>query len=326
MHAIVLCAAVTASSGAERASRAEAERLYQIADDAERDLKFQDALDAYEASVRVEPSNRFALRSTARARWLRDRSEGDFAPLVELERARRDPGAQGKADVVDALARDLENFPPGEVRLEARMYAAEAYEAKLGRPRDAERELDALLDEPKGDVPLRAQAALRLIDLAEARGDVVAAKHAAARVETASPTIAVAVAQWARRRILLRVAITLLSAFAAFGVFASARHLRGARAARLAQFAPKAALLCVYLASFAAILSVASERGHAVPFLLLPLAMFPIVMLARAWALSGDASRAARAARAVFGALAVASAAFIVLHQIDVRYLESFGL
>ncbi len=323
MHALVFAFAVTAASAE---SRAEAERLYEVADQDEHDAKFADALATYEESVRVEPSNRFALRSTARARWLRDRSEGDFVPLATLERVRRDPTAQGKADVVDSLARDLESFPPGEVRVEARMFVAESYATKLHRPSDAERELDALLDEPKGDVPLRAQAALRLVDLAKARGDVNAAKHAADRVAKTNPTIALAVGQWARRRILLRVAITFLSAFGAFGIFASVRNLRADRLVKLGKFAPKAVLLCVYLATFAVVLSIAFERGNAFPFLALPASVFPILIVARAWALSGAATAAARTTRAILGALAVVCAAFIVLDQIDVRYLESFGL
>ena len=323
MHALVFVFAVTAASAE---SRAEAERLYEAADQDERDSKFADALAAYEASVRVEPSNRFALRSTARARWLRDRAEGDFVPLTTLERARRDPSAQSKADVIDSLARDLESFPPGEVRVEARMFVAESYATKLHRPSDAERELDALLDEPKGDVPLRAQAALRLVDLAKARGDVAAAKHAAERVAKTTPTIAREVSEWARRRILLRIAITFLSAFGALGIFASVRNLRHERLAKLGKVAPKAVLLCVYLATFAAVLSIAFERGNASPFLALAASVFPIVIVARAWALSGATTPIARTMRAILGAFAVVCAAFIVLDQIDVRYLESFGL
>jgi hypothetical protein len=321
--ALVFAAALATAPSADRA---EAERLYDVAVEEERDASFAHALADYEASVRIDPSNRYALRSTARARWLRDRSEGGFAPLVALEKLRRDPNSQSDAAAIDALARKLETFPPGEVRIEARMFVAESYATKLHRPRDAERELDALLDEPKGDVPLRAQAAKRLVDLAEARGDVGAARHAADRVLRTNPTLALEVTHWARRRVMLRVAITALSAFVALGVFSAARNLRGARIVVFAKFAAKAALLCVYLAIIAVLLANAYERGHTLPFLALPATLFPILLVARAWGLSGERSKPARAARAFVSALAVASAAFLVLHAIDVRYLMSFGL
>lgn len=319
-------AAVLAAAPPESPTRVEAERLYGLAEREERDLDFAKALANYEESVRTEPSNRWALRSSARARWLRERSEGEFAPLAELERLRRDPNAQGDALRIDTLARDLETFPPGEVRTEARMFVAESYAAKLARPSDAERELDALLDEPKSDVPLRAQAASRLVNLAMARGDATAARHAAERVSKTSPTLTARVAHWARRRTTLHVATVLLSAFIALGVATAARNLRGARITALRKFAPKAALICVYLAIVAAVMASAYERGHTLPFLALPAALFPVLLVARAWALSGASSRAARTARAIFSVAAIASVAFIVLYKIDTRYLESFGL
>ncbi len=325
MTALILFGAIAVASS-DSSSRAEAERLYAAAEQEERDLDFASALAHYEASIQTDPSNRWALRSSARARWLHDRSEGDFAPLVKLERARRDPNAQANAALVDGLARDLEAFPPGEVRTEARMFVAESYASKLARPADAERELDALLDEPKSDVPLRAQAASRLVDLATERGDATAAKHAAARAGKSAPDLVARVARWTRRRFVFRASIGVLVVFGVLGIAASARKLRGASARSMLRFAPKAALICVYLATFAAVLATAYERGHATPFLALPAAMFPIILVARAWGLAGAHTRAARVGRAIVSVAAVASAAFIVLYGIDVRYLESFGL
>lgn len=308
-----------------------AEELYTNAEQDEKDLAFAAALHDYEASVAADPSNRWVLRSNARARWLRDRSEGDFAPLGRLERVRRDPSAQRDAGTVDALARDLESFPPGEVRVEARMFVAESYLTMLSRPADGERELDALLDEPaphaSGDGAIRAQAASRLVDIAMSRGDVASAKRAAARAGSSGALqLGARVAQWARRRAIERASAGVLALFAIAGCVAAGRRLRGARVATLVSFIGKAALICVYLATFAAVLAGSYEGGHTLPFVMLPLAVLPIAIVARAWALSGASSPRARALRAIFGAAAVAAAAFLVLDRIDVRYLESFGL
>jgi hypothetical protein len=328
--ALALALTVAGSGEAGTARTTIAEELYTNAEQEEKDLGFAAALHDYEASVAADPSNRWVLRSNARARWLRDRSEGDFAPLVRLERVRRDPSAQRDAATVDALARDLEAFPPGEVRVEARMFAAESYLTQLGRPADGERELDALLDEPaskaSGSGPLRAQAASRLVDIAMARGDVASAKRAADRAGSGAPQLGARVVQWARRRVIERASAGVLALFAIGGGVAAARRLRGARVTALIAFMGKAALICVYLATFAAVLAGSYENGHTLPFVMLPLAVLPIAIVARAWGLAGATSPAARALRAIFGAVAVAAAAFLVLDRIDVRYLESFGL
>jgi hypothetical protein len=308
-----------------------AEQLYTSAEQEEKDLAFASALHDYEASVAADPSNRWVLRSNARARWLRDRSEGDFAPLVRLERVRRDPSAQHDAATVEALARDLEAFPPGEVRIEARMFVAESDLTLIGRPNDGERELDALLDEPAvskatSQAAIRAQAASRLVDIAMSRGDVPSAKRAAARGGSGTAQLVARVARWARRRVIERVCAVVVVLFAIAGCVAAARRLRGARVTALGAFVAKAAAICVYLATFAAIIAGSYENGHTLPFVTLPLAILPIAVVARAWALSGASSTRARALRALFGAAAVVAAAFLVLDRIDVRYLESFGL
>ncbi len=311
-------------------ARETAERLYDSAEQEEQSLDLRDALRDYDASVAADASSRYVLRAKARARWLRERSEGDFAPLERLERVRRDPSAQADSRAVDALADALEKFPPGEVRIEARMFVAEAYATKLARPREAERELDALLDEPRaktsGEAPIRAAAAARLADIAMARGDASAAKHAAARVASIDPQLPVRVARWARRRILERVAVLVLGLFAALSARAAGRGLRGERARTLFRFVPRAAAICAYLTIGAVLLANAFERGNALPFVFLPASVLAIAIAARAWALAGDSSRLARGARAAFGVLAVLSAALLVLAGVDARYLESFGL
>lgn len=326
VFALALATALAATSPA----REQAEKLYDKAEQEEHDLDLRHALADYEASIAADPSNRYVLRAQARARWLRDRSEGDFGPLERLERVRRDPSAQADSKQVDALAKDLEQFPPGEVRVEARMFVAEAYATKLHRTHDAEVELDALLDEPDtkagGAGPIRAQAAARLADIAMAQNDVATAKRAAGRAASLDRELPARVARWARRRILERVAIAMLALFALLSGQAAARKLRGDRARALGRFVPRAAAICAYLTVAGILLANAYERGNAMPFVLLPASVLGIAVAGRAWALAGSSSRGARATRAALGVLAVAAAALLVLAGVDVRYLESFGL
>ncbi len=305
------------------ASAEEAERLFATAEREEHDLAFASALRDYEASIATEPSNRYALRARARARWLRARAEADFVPLDRLERVRRVPGAQKDVAQVDALAHDLETFPVGEVRAESRMFVAEAYATTPGRHADAEHELDALLDEA-GDGPLRAEAATRLVDLAMTRGDTTTAKHAAERVTAVDTELGVRVAHWIRRRVLERVAAAVIGVFVAASAVAAVRYRPSLGGLR--RFAPRAFVLCAYLALAAGALANAFEDSEARPFLLVPACLFPIVVLARMWSLAGARSPLARAARATLGAATVVAVGFLVLDRVDVRYLESFGL
>lgn len=322
LHAVVLAAVLAAPEG----NRETAERLFTTAEQEEHDLDLTAALEHYDASIASDPSNRWALRASARARFLRARSEGAFGPLVRLERVRRDPEAQRDAATIDALAHDLEAFPPGEVRTEARMFVAEAYATRLGRASAAEHELARLLDEAEGDPPLRAQAATRAVDMAMTRGDVAAAKHAAAQVAKNDPVLGERVSRWARRRIIERGAAALLALFVIIGGASALRRVRSLERAELSAFVPRAIVVCAYLAIVAVMLANAYERGNALPFVLVPACLLPIAMVARAWALVGAPSRGARIARATFSAAAVLAAAFLVLDRVDVRYLESFGL
>jgi len=318
---------VTSLSVASATPVFDAERLYTMAEQEERELEFGEALEHYEASIALDPSTRYALRASARASWLRRHAEGNFGPLVRLERVRRDSRAQFDGAAMDALAHDLEAFPPGAVRCEARMLVAEAYGSRLGRGADAQRELSSLLDEPViCEGPLRAQAATKLTDLAITRGDLPAARDAAARATKDAPELLPRVKRMERRLGLHRAALALLALSAVLGVWGAARTVRAGKGPLLARFAGRALVICVYLAIAGGLLASAFEQGHALPFVLLSASTLCVAVLARASALSGSRSRAARAGRAVLGATTVLAAALLVLERIDARYLESFGL
>jgi hypothetical protein len=132
-------------------ARAALQRAIAAADDApatgeawlllgqldEDDFAFARAVEDDRAAIKAAPDTRWAIRAGDRADWLRARSEGDFAPLARLERVRRDTAAASDPAAIDALARDLEAFPPGTVRVEARMLVAEANLGRLHRPEAA---------------------------------------------------------------------------------------------------------------------------------------------------------------------------------------------
>ncbi len=289
-------------------------------------MEFGEALEHYEASVAIDPSTRYALRARARVSWLHRHEEGGFAPLVRLEKVRRDPRAQFDGAAMDSLARDLEAFPPGAVRCEARMLVAEGYGARLARPSDAEHELKGLLDEPACEGPLRAQAATKLTDLALARDDLATAREAAARVTKDAPELFPRIQRLWRRRIFRRAAVVLIAVSAGLGLWGLFKTIRTGEGRQLARFAGRALAICVYLAIFGGVLANAFERGHATPFVLLSASTLLVVVLARASAIAGSRSYLARAGRALLGVATVLGAALIVLERLDVRYLESFGL
>src|SRR5262249_36052698 len=70
---------------------AAAEALFFLGQQDERAMRFSEALGEYQACVAKSSSNRYAGRAINRADQLKAHSEGDFAPLQELERVRRDP-------------------------------------------------------------------------------------------------------------------------------------------------------------------------------------------------------------------------------------------
>jgi len=143
------------------------ERLYQQAKSEEERLEFSLALRDYEASVLRAPSGRWALAARARAEDLRAHAEGNFEPLVQLERARRAPQT---SETIDDLERRADAFPEGRVRGEARMLGAEAYLDRLGRKSDGERMLRLIIADKSADDTLKRFAARRLTDLSIAEG------------------------------------------------------------------------------------------------------------------------------------------------------------
>ena len=310
-----------------------ADALYAMAAREDADFDFKAALASYEACAARSPSNRWAPRSIVRASSLRNHAEGDFAPLVELERVRRDPQRANDPATVAALARDAEGFPPGLVRVEAEMLVAEAYLGRMNRPAEGLVELRRVVADPKADVLTSRQAARELVDTMAGQGDLDGAARTAQELgKKLDPKVLASVARRLRRRVAHRVSVADL---ALFGVLAlgslvvAAVRGKGALGVvghTLRRAAPFALAFAAYAGLVGGGLASSYETGNASPFLGIGAATFVLVLLARAWGTAGSQATAMRAARALLSGTSVLAAGFLILEHIDATYLEGFGL
>lgn len=92
---------------------------------------FARALEHYRACVDGAPASAATRVARTRIKWLEQHAEGNFVPLVALERVRRDPARLQDPAAIDRLGAEAQAFPPGLVRSTARMMVAEAW---LKRP------------------------------------------------------------------------------------------------------------------------------------------------------------------------------------------------
>jgi hypothetical protein len=106
------------------------------------------AFDEYQSCLALSPAARIARNIRMRVDWLKARSEGAFVPLSRLWAVRRDPAFSQDPAVIEAFVREADGFPPGIVRSEARMAAAEALLA-MRRGEEAMPLLVAVRDDPK---------------------------------------------------------------------------------------------------------------------------------------------------------------------------------
>jgi hypothetical protein len=261
---------------------------------------------------------------------------GDVRAASEaLERVRGDPKLADDPAAIEALARAAETFPPGLVRVEARMLVAEAWLGRMQRPEDAIAELRRVTDDVSGD-PAADMLTARLAEhelvdaLAAARGIGAAQAEAHAGARLLDPRFVQSIDRLARRRWLLGAAILVLTVFAALAAAALARARRrralGEAARAVGGVAPGAATFLAFLALAGGGLAARSESGSATPFLLFGAAALPLVLLARAWGAVGSTRRAGRLGRSALCAGAVLAAAFVLLDVVNPAYLEGFGL
>jgi hypothetical protein len=315
-----------ASSGdAHQASLA----LFELAEMDDHDYRFASALARYDASIARDPSHRYALRARAHADTLRSHSEGDFEPYSELEHLRRDHVAARDNDALAKLAADADAFPPGLVRVEARMLAGDAFLSQGDRAHGLAL-LNLVDQDPKADPILHHQAAHELVDAYLSRNNPEAAMAVATRPNE-DPLLLKTVKTWLRRRQLHCASITVLALFAVSSLLGIGRGIWRGRSREFAQtvkhFAPLAIAFAAWIALFGGLLAASYEKGNESPFFALGLCALPIFLIARAWGATGGISRAARIGRATLAAASIAAVAFVVLSTVgDGLYLSGFGL
>ncbi len=212
---------------------------------------------------------------------------------------------------------------------------ADAGAPDAGALNDAIAELRAVRDDPNAD-PLTARLAAReIVDTLARQGRIDdAAEEARAHANRLDPQFVRQTERLVRRRAMRRAALLELGVFAAAAGAALVRaRLRGAagQAVRAVRgLAPVALAFAAYVAGAGGLLASqygkSYETGRATPFLLLGLAVLPLVLLARAWGAVGSTRAAARTGRAILGAASVLSTAFVVLEALDPAYLDGFGL
>jgi hypothetical protein len=333
---LVLALVLPAGSGgtaraANEDGEAAAEAFFRLAEKDEDEGAFAQAIVHDRACLAAAPGTRWAGRATERIGWLLARSEGGFAPLARLERIRRDPALANDPAAIEALAHDADAFPPGIVRVEARMLVAEAWLGRMSRPADARAELRSVVDDPKAD-PLTASLAEReLVEgLAEAGrlGDAAIEAHAHERL--LDPGVVRRMDMLVRRRWLRKTAVAVLAVFALLAAVALVRAkrrgtLRDAGRA-LGAVAPVAVAFTLFVAIAGGGLAARYESGNARPFVLLGVAALPLVLVARAWSAVGSTRPAARLGRALICGATLVGAAFVLLDVVSPEYLEGFGL
>jgi hypothetical protein len=328
-------ASVMVRAGAARAANddqeAAAERFFRLAERDEDKGAFAQAVNHHRACIAAAPGTRWAVRASERIGWLLARSEGGFAPLARLELVRRDPARANDPADIDALALAAEAFPPGTVRVEARMLVAEAWLGRMRRPRDAFAELRKVADDPQADALTASLAERELVEgLAEAGrlGDAAAEAHAHEKL--LDPGVVRGVDVLVRRKWLRRTALALLMVFATLAAVSLMRaRRRGAlrdAGRALGAFAPVALSFTVFVAAAGGFLASRYESGNARPFLLFGVLALPLMLVARAWSAVGSPRPAARVVRASICAATLLGAAFVLLDVVSPEYLEGFGL
>jgi hypothetical protein len=316
---------------AEDGALASAEARFHAGESNEGRGAYPEALTEYRAVMDAAPGSRWAVRASDRIEWIRARSEGDFAPLRRLQQVRSDPDVASDPSAIDALARDAEAFPPGMVRVEARMLVAEAWLGRMHRAGDAIGELELVRDDPKTD-PLTSRLAEReLVDAYVGEGRI---DDAVAEASKHSSRLDPKFVRQVKRLVLRRAVQWFASVvLAAFGVFSIVALVRAGRKRALAQawsalreLAPAAIGFVAFVAIAGGVLASQYESGNATPFLLLGAAVLPLVLLARAWGAVGSQTRAARVGRSLLCAATVMAAAFVLLEKVYPDYLVGFGL
>jgi tetratricopeptide (TPR) repeat protein len=325
-----VCSAAPVGARAEGDARTAAQASCARAEKAAEELRFADALAAYRLAVSTDPSAPCAGMANARAEDLAAHAEGDFAPLVTLERVRRDPAKSADRVAIDALASAAARFPPGRVHVEAELTIANAYQTKLGDPERAIAAYTEAVRDHAGDRLTRATALAELWTLRRERGEL---REALAEIER-EPGLSTAVAGAVHRAIvrekIRHVSFAILGALGlalAAAVARLARRTRDVRELPGLLVRPFAVAFTLYLGGVSSLLVRIHGEGDTRPFLTLGLGVLAIGVAARAVSMSALVrSRAARGAWAFACVVGVLALAFVAIERADSSFLGELGL
>lgn len=328
---LLLVATLAARPALAEAPTPSASDLYRQAREADAALAFEAAAAKYEAALERDPGASFAIAAAVRAQYLREHGEDAFGPLTLLERTRRDPARAASGRAIDELVRAAASFPPGPVRVEARLLAAEAYQSRLARPADAEALWELVVRDAAADHDAIAMATRALVTARLARGDRTGAAEVVRLAGSNADGALVRDVERAARRgfVHLGSLVVLVVTFAAAAT-SLVRALRAGRREAVVSSTRGAATLSLAYAAYVAVagaaLAAGYQEGTARPFLLFGVVLVPIFLTARAWNAAGSPHRSARALRAALCATSVLGAAFLVLEQVDATFLTGLRL
>jgi hypothetical protein len=256
---------------------------------------------------------------------------GGVTPEHRLDFVRLDPSRASDPDAIQLLAMDLDQFPPGPLQVEGRMFVAEAWRGRLHRPDDALPLLRAVRDDPAAPAVTARLAAREIVDtLVDERRLDEAAAEADAHADLLDPAFVRLTHKIVSRRTIRVIALAELGGFGGLVALALSRGVRrgslGTAGTAVRRIVPVAILFAAYLAGLGGVLASRYETGNATPFVALGLLVLPLSLLARAWGAVGSPAAAARAGRALLCAVSVLAAAFLLLDAVNPTYLEGFGL
>lgn len=307
--------------------REAATAVFYLAEMADDEMAFPRALAGYRDFLARDPGSRFAARAQARVEDLEHHAEGDFAPLTALERVRRDPSLANSLAGIQHLDRELERFPPGPVRAEARQLVGEAYLSRLQRPRDAARVLHALANDASATEDVRSLAAERLVQARALMGEEVSAAREVSTMRI-DPEVQRDARVLARRSILRRASWVTLSLTAVMALLSLARMGRARRLGEVFRAwrrpLPLAQLTLLTLGGGG--LAKMFDEHEMSPFLVLGAGSLGVYLAAAAWSVAGSAHPAAKVGRAFVCFTAALAVAFLAMDTLDPMMLEGINL
>ncbi|EYF00076.1 hypothetical protein [Chondromyces apiculatus] len=308
--------------------RVRAQARFAEAEQAAAQFRFAEALGGYREALAIDASAPFARLARSRVAFLEAHAEGDFGPLSHLEALRRDPGRLGDAAAAEGFGREVAGFPPGQVRVEARLLLADALEHRLGRADQALEVLEAVLDDPATDALKRALTLGRVVEIHRSRGDLEAARAAVKQHPGVAPALEAEVVRVARRETLRWVAGAVLGlvALAALGALAKAKAATREAALREAA-TPLLVGAALYVGGAGAILAKVHGGADPRPFVWLGVGVLGVALAGRALRVAlPELGSAGRTSWSLCCALGVLAAAYLALERADAGYLLSFGL